>query len=215
MKKHFITGVIFLFPAVVTIIAMVYTVNFLTKPFLAVAESYLGRYELFSSPFLLTLLSKCMILAVLLLLIAAVGFLGRLYFAHALFKMGARLIEKIPFVNKIYKSARDVIETLFAEKRQSFTQVVLAPFPHNGALGIGMITIDCEQQESDKDHLGLISVFMPATPNPTMGFMLLLKREQLIFLDMSVEEALKTVISCGVMFSDNLTRQKRQQIPSP
>jgi uncharacterized membrane protein len=113
--------------------------------------------------------------------------------------MWERMLAKIPFINGVYKACRDIIQTLFANKSNSFKQVVLVPFPSPGVFAIGLVTneniagIDASQEKS------YVAVFVPTTPNPTSGFLMMFKEEQLIYLDMKVEEALKYVISCGVI----------------
>lgn len=207
IKRYFFTGLALLLPAVLTIWIMVFFINLLTRPFQNFVEEILRYYDLLDRPFLflsaeqvLHLLSKGLVILILLAVTLIIGFLTKVFITNALIKLGDKIIHKIPVVNRIYKATQDVVQTLLKEKRQSFTQVVFVPFPHKGAYSIGMVTRDCLDEDSDEEHAGLLSVFVPATPNPTMGFMLFFRREQLIFVDMKVEDALRSIISCGVIF---------------
>jgi len=209
MKKYFITGLALLLPAVLTILIFLFIVNLLTKPFVGIVEGTLDYYDLLDKPMLfftsqqvITFFSKFLILFFLFTFVVLIGFLGRLVVFHYLLRLGNYIMHKIPFINKIYKAAQDVIGTIFQDKTTNFSQVVLIPFPTTQSLSIGLVTNDPETHEPHEDKHGHISVFVPATPNPTVGFMLLFNRSQLIFLDMSVEEALRFVVSCGVMATE-------------
>lgn len=206
MKKYFIAGLAILLPAVLTGMTFLFIINLLTKPFVGIIEELLTHYDLLDKPILFfsvrqvaTLFSRFIILIILFLLTVAIGLLTRILFFHYLFRLGNYLLHKIPLINKIYKAAQDVIGTIFKDKANTFSQVVLVPFPGPSNLCLGLITNDEKSHEPVTDKHGHISVFVPATPNPTMGFMLLYRRDQLHFLDMSVDEAIKFIVSCGVM----------------
>ena len=207
IKKYFFTGLALLLPAVLTIWIISFFINLLTRPFLNIVEEVLRYYDLLDQPFLflsaeqfLHLFSKALVILILVGITFLLGFLTKVFVTNALIKLGDRTIHKIPLINRIYKAAQDVVKTLLNKERTSFSQVVYVPFPQTGSYSIGMVTRDCLDEDSDEEHAGLISVFVPATPNPTMGFMLFFKREQLIFVDMKVEDALRTIISCGAIF---------------
>ncbi len=207
IKRYFFTGLIILLPAVITVLILLFFINLVSRPFQSIISDILSYYDLMDHPFfflsgeqVLSIASKGLALAFVIFLTILVGFLAKAYVTKHLIRLGDYLIHKIPFINKIYKAAQDVVKTLLEEKRQSFSQVVLVPFPKKGSYSLGMVTRECMIESSDNEHEGMISVFVPATPNPTMGFMLFLKREELTFIDMKVDDALRTIISCGVIF---------------
>ena len=203
MKKSFITGLALLLPAILTLMIFLFLLNLFTAPFVGVMEALLTHYGLLDAQHLLMnkqlilFMSRIVVLIALVLTTLIIGFLGRLLLFHSLLKIGNRILNKIPFFNKIYRATQEVISTIFQTSAPSFSQVVLVPFPNAGNKCIGLITND-SAASSPSEH-GTISVFIPATPNPTMGFMLLFKKEQLIFLDMKVDEAIRFIVSCGVM----------------
>jgi uncharacterized membrane protein len=189
LKKNFITGLVILLPFVLTVWIVMFLLNLLTNPFIGFVK------EVFHTTGNTALLfSRILIILGLIVFIILVGILGRFLILKSIFKYGDSLLHKIPLINKVYKSAQDVVQTLFEDKKTSFSQVVLVPFPHSSAHCIGLVT----NADVGEENLN-ISVFVPGTPNPTMGFMLLFKKEQLVFLDMKPEEALKFIISCGVI----------------
>lgn len=202
MKKNFLTGLAILLPMAFTLWILNLLINLFTKPFLGIVESFLRiEVETLSMTVhsLILFAAKICILLILAALTFLVGFLGQHFIVRNLLKYSDYVFHRIPFVNKIYKAAQDVVKTLFHEEHANFSQVVLVPFPHASTRSIGLITKSDQSAYMDNQHGNMVSVFVPGTPNPTMGFMLLFRREQLIFTEMSVEDALKFVISCGVM----------------
>ena len=204
MKRNFLTGFAILLPFALTLWILAFLINLLTHPFLGVVESIiqLDVDTLSETTHSLIVFGiKIFILIFLVVFTVLIGFLGQHYFVRRLIHYGDFILHRIPFINTIYKSTQDVVKTLFSEEHTNFSQVVLVPFPHKATRSIGFITKRDQATFMDAQHGSKVSVFVPGTPNPTMGFMLLYDREQLIFTDMSIEEALKFVISCGVMAS--------------
>lgn len=204
MRKYFATGLAILLPIILTCIIVAFILRVLTKPFLGLTEQVFyvtaGNDNLLAKhPALLNFLSEVLIAFILFGMIVVIGFLGQLFLAKIIFRLGDRLIHTIPFVNKIYKAAQDVIESFVNPNTSSFSQVVLVPFPNKKSFSLGFITREglptCDHCEETK----LISVFVPGTPNPTMGFMLMFDKSQLVPLDLKVDEALKFIVSCGVI----------------
>ncbi|KAF3361447.1 hypothetical protein PHSC3_002010 [Chlamydiales bacterium STE3] len=204
MKKYFATGLATLLPIVLTCMIVAFILRFLTKPFLGLTENlflvFAGQDHLIAThPALLHFFSQMLIAISLVVFIVFIGFAGQHFLAKIFFSIGNRIIHTIPIVNKIYKASQDVIESLVNPNATSFSQVVLVPFPNKTSLSLGFITreglpIDTPCKETD-----LISVFLPGTPNPTMGFMLMFERKQIKIIDLKVDEALKFIVSCGVI----------------
>lgn len=204
MKNYFFAGLAILLPFAITLIIVLFIINLLTAPFEGAVESILRYYDLFDKPILflngnqvLSFFSKLFVLMAIVFITLLIGVMGQTVISKAFFSMGDYLIHKIPFVSKVYRATQEVVHTVFKSDSTAFSQVVLVPFPHKNVYSIGLIT--AEQQA----HLvgSKISVFVPGTPNPTMGFMLMFDKEQLVEVDMKVEDALKFVVSCGIMFS--------------
>lgn len=199
MKKSFITGLVIVLPLAVTIAILIFIINFLTEPFTGVMRSILAHLGLTSSDTALIILSQILVLVVLFLAIWLIGFCARMFFIHALIRMSDFILLRIPFISSLYKATQEIIKTLFYSPTKSFKQVALVPYPHPGVHTLGLVTGEgleiCERQLNDK----LVSVYIPTTPNPTSGYLLLYKAQDIIILDMKVEEALKYIISCGVL----------------
>ncbi len=208
MRKYFITGVVILLPLALTLMVVVFTVNLFTKPFVGFMSEFLQYYGLLQKGFLILsaaqvqrYVSQFLILILLFFSTVLLGLLARWVFFHYVFRYGDYLVHQIPIVRSIYKTSKEVIRTIFATKTKSFKKVVLVPFPNPQTHAIGFVTrenvhIYCGEEKQKK-----IAVFVPTTPNPTSGFLMLFDPEDLIFLDMKVEDAFKYIISCGVILT--------------
>lgn len=197
MKRHFATGLAILLPIVLTLLIVSLFLHVLTKPFLGMTEHILtamaGKDHFLSRhPGLLKLTSEISILILLVGFISLIGLAAKYLFINFFFKLTDRMLHTIPIVNKIYKAVQDVIQGVVRPSKPSFSQVVIVPFPNPKSQALGFVTREGGAGE-------LISVFVPGTPNPTIGFMLMFAREKLIFTDFKVEEALKFIVSCGVI----------------
>jgi uncharacterized membrane protein len=205
MKRNFLTGLAILLPIVLTVAIVMFFINLLTKPFLEFVHEFFFHTGLIDFPFLssrqaIYVISKILILIFLVLTTFLIGFFTTHLFANYFFTSFDKIIHKIPVVNKIYKALQEVMHTMFSPENTTFSQVALVPFPQENTYCMGFVTKDSLPEGSDKEHVGLISVYIPGTPNPMMGFNFLYRRDQVIFISMKVDDALKFVISCGVMF---------------
>ena len=139
------------------------------------------------------------------------GLLGRHLIGRNVINMGNRLISFIPFVRTIYKMARNTIESLAGTNfNEKFSRVVLLEFPKVGVKAIGFVTA----QYSDEMNNDMVSVYIPTSPVPTSGYLALVLKSDVMATDLSVEDAMKMVISGGVLtpsdiigYQDNLKEQ--------
>lgn len=200
------TGLAILLPIVMTLIIVMFIINLFTKPFTGFVENILDHYGLLGRPFwifsstqVLLFTSKIVILILMVCLAILAGFIGQLVLVRVFFRFGDWLMHRIPLVNKIYKAIQDTLNiTLGPNKKAAFSKVVLVPFPHKKSYSLGLVTGGANP-ESNLEYRDLITVFVPCTPNPIFGLMLMFKKSQIIPIDMKVEDALKFLVSCGVM----------------
>jgi len=207
VKRYFLTGLAILLPLALTTVIVVFLVNFLTRPFLGLVEDLLGPLPLIKNGFwflsgkqILQYGGRFFILLMLFGFTVLLGVIGRWFLIHSLFKFGDEILHRIPVVNKVYKTSQEVINTLFSDKTQSFKQVVLAPFPNSSSYCLGLLTRESPPACREITNENLVSVFLPTTPNPTSGYLLMFRKSELKYLDMKVEDAVKFIISCGVIY---------------
>lgn len=205
MKKYLLTGLAILLPLAVTFWIVSFLFNLLTVPFLGITQELLdwsglldNGLSFLSGEQIQTYISQFLILAFLLFATVLLGFFARWVFIHYLFQFGDYILHRIPLIKSIYKTSQDVVKALFLQDTKAFKQVVMVPFPNETSHSIGLVT---REDLSALNQHGRIAVFVPTTPNPTSGFLIMFKKEDVTYLDMKVEEALKYVISCGVILT--------------
>lgn len=211
MKKYFITGLVILLPLAVTILIVRFFFNLLTEPFVGMIGFFLQKYHLDPAYVgIARLISQILILILLFFATVMLGMLTRWFFVHSLLSYGEKLLQRIPLISPVYKTCKDVIQTIFSDRSSSFKQVVLAPFPNPETSTLGLVTREDLSSLSADHTSGLVAVFVPTTPNPTSGFLVFFRPDQLTYLTMSVEEALKFIISCGVITAPFNQAEKKE-----
>lgn len=206
MKKYFITGLVILLPLTITIAIVIFIVNFLTKPFIGFAMHVLSQTQIsqlriwgLSSDQVLRYGSQIIIIIGIVGFTLLLGLIARWFFFNAIIRLSDKLIHKIPIINKVYKTTQEIVKTLFITDKNSFKQVVMAPFPSEGMYSLGLVSRESPATCKKAKNQDLVSVFIPTTPNPTTGFLIMFKKEDLIFIKMSTEDAVKYIVSCGVI----------------
>ena len=200
VKKYLITGLLVWLPLVVTIWVLHSVLGLLGDVFDAVLVATKALLPAGAGASIESIrhipgLGVVVLLALLLL----TGAFAANMFGQWWLRQGNRLLNKIPIVKSIYNSVKQVSDTLFSSSGQAFREAVLVQYPRQGVWTIAFITGKPSGEVAS--HLGneLVSVYVPTTPNPTSGFFLMMPREDVHVLNMSVDEALKYVISMGVV----------------
>ena len=203
MKKYVMTGLVMLLPLALTLWIISSLIHWLTEPFVGIAERILSAVGLIGTPILfisaenvLLGLSQLLVLAALLSFIILIGAIGRHFFFRYLIRLSDAVLHKIPVISSVYKTSQELIQTLLTTDNRAFKQVVLVPFPNADCLSIGLVT----REGPAAPHL--IPVFVPTTPNPTSGYLIMFDRSKVTPLDMTVEEAFRYIISCGVLITN-------------
>ncbi|MEI6082826.1 MAG: DUF502 domain-containing protein [Verrucomicrobiota bacterium] len=138
-----------------------------------------------------------------------VGMLMRKVAGKRLISLGEDLIGQTPLLNKIYPFMKEISHTMLSGQKTMFQRVVLVQFPRRGIYSIGFITSETAGEAQAKTKEQVVNVFVPTTPNPTSGFLVLVPREQVTNMDMSVTEGMKMVISGGAVVPAYLPDGKR------
>lgn len=141
------------------------------------------------------------------LLVALVGRATRNYIGRRLIRAADRLMSSVPLLNKIYGTLKQVNEAFSTSKKSTFKQVVLVEYPRNGLYSIGFITSEEISEASAKLGRPMVGVFIPTTPNPTSGFLIVVPHDQIAKLDMPVADAVKYIISLGSVLPEARARE--------
>ena len=128
------------------------------------------------------------------------GFLTRYYIGKKLVQLMDYVLLNVPLLGKIYGTVKQVNQAFTSEKKSSFQQVIMVEFPRKGLYSVGFVT--AEQVKTDEGE-SIISIFVPTTPNPTTGFLLVLPESKVVKLDMSVADGIKYIVSLGAVPPEN------------
>ena len=192
MKKYFITGLLVLVPLLITVWVISSLVGMMDQSLLLLPESWRPKAQLgLEIPGVGALLT--------LLIVFVTGLIATNFFGKQLILLWEALLARVPVVKSIYASVKQVSDTLFSDSGNAFRQAVLVQFPHADSWTIAFVTGKPGGDVANHLHGDYVSVFVPTTPNPTGGYFLMMPRADVITLDMSVDEALKYIISMGVV----------------
>ena len=186
IRNYFITGVVVLIPIGFTL--------YLTKILIGISSNLIPKnlnpnhYLPFDIPGVEILIS--------ILLITLVGGLSLSFFGKRILKLIDDLFQRIPFLRTVYSAIVQMTET-FSKKNDETKSVVLVEYPRKGVWAVGFATKENTGEMANKTNKKLINVFVPTTPNPTSGFLLMFPIEDVIYLNMSFEEASKFIVSAG------------------
>lgn len=213
MKKYFITGIVILLPLAVTIAIVMFIVNFLTQPFIGWVSDKLATYGLLQNGFLflsseqlIRYGSQLIILLALFAFTLALGMVTRWFFFKTLINLSDQILHRIPIVNKVYKTTQEIIRTIFVSDKNSFKQVVLVRFPAEGSYSLGLVSREAPVTCSNAANQDLITVFIMTAPNPTTGYLVMYKKEDVIYVDIKPEDAVKYIVSCGIILPGSPTK---------
>ena len=193
LRNYFITGIVVLVPIGITL--------YLTKFFISVSSRLIpnevnpNSYLPFAIPGLEILLSV--------IFITIIGSLSLSFIGKKILKIFNDILKRIPILRTIYSAIGQMTETL-APKKGSKKSVVLVEYPRKGSWAVGFATKENDGEISKKTNTELVNVFVPTTPNPTSGFLLMFPKSEIIYLDMTFEEASKFIVSAGTSVTKNI-----------
>ena len=187
LRNYFITGIVVLVPIGITL--------YLTKFFISISSKLIpynlnpNNYLPFAIPGLEILLSV--------IFITIIGGISLSFIGKRILQFVNDLFKRIPILRTIYSAIGQMTESLAPNKSRNKKSVVLIQYPRKGSWAVGFATKDNKGEISKKTNSDLVNVFVPTTPNPTSGFLLMFPKEEIIYLDMSFEEASKFIVSAG------------------
>jgi uncharacterized membrane protein len=194
VRNAFLSGVLLLAPVWATLWVFAKIIDALGGTFRPIYQEYLPQ-SLQRIPFFWDLLGTLLII----LLVTALGYLSHYVFGKFFLSIGERALRSIPGVGAVYNTVKQIVDTFGTQKRNLFSKVVLVEFPRPGVWTLGFLT--SKEQGEPQSRIGpdTWTVFVPTTPNPTSGFLLMLPRDKITELDMSVGDGMKLIISGGAV----------------
>ena len=186
LRNYFIAGIVVLIPIGITIYITLFIISISSK--ILPKEINPNHYLPYNVPGLEIIIS--------LFLITFIGWLSLSFLGKKLLDLFNRILKKIPILRTIYSAIGQMTET-FTKNDNSKKNVVLIEYPRKGCWAVGFATKDNSGEISSKTNKKLVNVFVPTTPNPTSGFLIMFPKDEMIYLDMTFEEASKFIVSAG------------------
>lgn len=195
VRRAFLAGAIVLAPLAVTFWVFVQLINFIGGPGQKVFKRVLPEEMFRGNEWLWTLVAAFVVL----ILVTLLGYLSRYVAAHFVLSQAERVMRRVPLIGAVYHTSKQIIETFSVQRRAVFEKVVLIPFPRPGCYAVAFLTNRSRTESSDATGEELLHVFVPTTPNPTSGYLVLVPKRDVIELSMSIGEGMKLIISGGAV----------------
>ena len=186
LRNNFIAGIVVLIPIGITLYLTVFIINISSN--IIPKEINPNHYLPYNIPGLEILIAV--------LLITIIGWISLSFIGKRLFNFFESILNKIPIIRTVYSAVEQLIETFTSSKTDKKT-VVLVEYPRKGVYAVGFATKENTGEIKNKAGKELMNVFVPTTPNPTSGFLLMFPKDEIIYLDLSFEEASKFIVSAG------------------
>lgn len=197
VRNYFLTGIIVTAPIAITFAVAMWVINWIDSkvvPLIPIPynpQVLLQNYTGLHIPGIG--------LVVVLIGLTIIGFLAAGLLGRFIVRVGENLLNRMPIIRSIYGALKQIFETVLRSSSRSFREVALIEYPRRGIWAIGFITTKTTGEVRSEIKEDVVNVFLPTTPNPTSGFLLFVPRKDLIVLDMGVEEAIKMIVSAGIV----------------
>ena len=187
LRNYFITGVLVLIPIGVTVYLTLFFIKIFAK--ILPQEINPNNYLPYSIPGLEIIIS--------IIVITVIGWLSLSFLGKKLVKLVNDIFKRIPFLRTVYSAIGQMTQSFAQSRKSKKKSVVLVEYPRKGSWAVGFATQENTGEIASKTNKNLINVFVPTTPNPTSGFLLMFPKDEIIYLDMTFEEASKFIVSAG------------------
>jgi uncharacterized membrane protein len=192
IRNYFIAGLLTVVPLSITVYVISSLLKYADRIFNVIPSQYHPREFL---PFPFPGLGAILVLTAIFI----TGLLVRNYVGRHIVEFGERIVYQIPLVRPIYMAIKQLLVAIFSQSYDGFKKVVLIEYPRRGIYALGFLTGVASGEVQELTRERVLNVFLPTTPNPTSGFYLLIPEKDLVFLEMSVEDAFKLIISGGLV----------------
>lgn len=211
MKKHLITGLIILLPVALTLMIIFFLFDFFTEPFVTIVGPLVdllqAKLNIVLPQELILFISRLLSLIFLCIFIFFLGVVTQLFLVKVIIKWANLLLFRIPFIKTVYKVSRDIFAALFSsEGKKAFKRPVMIPFPSKPNHCLGFEAGEVAEECREKVKTPLVSVFVPTAPHPISGFLFLIPETDVQNIDMTNEQVVKFLVSCGMILPESDTR---------
>ncbi len=208
MRKQLFTGFIIILPLALTLMVFFFLFDVFTSPFIAVVDPIIVQIQkqfLVKLPPSITLfVARIFSLIFLCVFILLLGMMTHWLIVRKLIDLGEKFMDRIPFVSTVYRTSREVLKALFSTKgKKAFKKPVMIPFPGKPNYSLGFLAGEVAPECQEKIQTPLVSVFSPTAPHPISGFLFLAPKQDVRDIDMTNEEVVKFLVSCGMILPES------------
>jgi uncharacterized membrane protein len=197
LRTAFITGLFLLAPVGVCVFVIKFLLDNIGSPASNLFFGWMGDAQKYLP--LVNLVLSCVAIVIVLALITALGYTSHYFLGRWLLRRAELLILRVPILNQVYRTTKQIVDTFHSQDKEGFDKVVLIEFPREKVYSIGFITKATEGEVRARTGEDFVNVFVPTTPMPTNGFLVICREKDLIRLDMSVGDGMKLLISGGAI----------------
>ena len=197
LRNAFLTGLILLTPLGVSLFVFAWLVNniggrFSNNLLYFIPPEWLAREDL-------QLIWNILATMIVFLAITFLGYLSRYFVGKWFLSATEKVLNKVPFINTVYKTVKQIVETFSTQQKAVFKKTVVVEYPRKGVWVLGFLTSETKGEPQIKTQRALRNIFVPTTPNPTSGFLLMIPTEEVHELNMSIGDGMKLIISGGAV----------------
>ena len=212
MKKHLLTGLVILLPIALTLMIIFFLFDLFTEPFVSIVGPLVDLIPYPLDHSVTLFLSRVLSLIFLCIFIFLLGFVTQIFLVKLLMNWGNRILFRIPFIKTVYRVSRDIFAALFSsEGKKAFKRPVMIPFPNKPSYCLGFQAGEVAEECQRKVKRPLTSVFVPTAPHPISGFLFLIPEEDVRSIEMTNEEVVKFLVSCGMIVPESETKETDEQ----
>jgi len=202
LRDNFFAGLAIVLPVVLSIIVFSWALAKITGGVVSLIKKHWPDFEASIQAPETMISVRIVILVAMIVATILVGWLARSLIGRHLIKLGDMILERIPLFSRLYIVLRQISQSVLSEKSEMFSAVVLVEFPRPGLRSLAFITSRTRGEIQDKTEGDMFTIFVPTSPNPTSGFMIMATEDEFERLDMSVEEGMKMVLSGGAVLPE-------------
>ncbi len=197
LRNAFVSGLLLLAPVGVTVFVLNFLIQKIGVPTRQLFFFFIPRHQV-NNAYAEYLLYVAAVLGVV-ILITCLGWLSKLLIGRALFNVFERIVDNVPLVRNVYNTVKQIRDTFVQQEKAVFQKSVLLEYPRKGVWVLGFLTGEGKGEIQQRTEADLLNVFIPTTPNPTSGFLLMVPRQEVRELDMSIPDAMKLIVSGGAV----------------
>jgi len=213
LRAYFFAGVLVSAPVAVTIALAWWFVGFVDRQIVPLIPAHWNPNTYLKDYLGVEIGLPGMGVIMLLIAITLVGALMAGFLGRFMVRIGENIVNRMPVVRGIYAASKQIFETVLRDQSDAFREAVLVQYPREGLWTIGFLTGRSEGEVQSRLEENMVNIYVPTTPNPTSGFLLFVREEDIIRLDMPVEDAVKMVISVGIVEPPHIGSKVDQPTP--